>query len=347
MRLSFSARSGRSLFLGLVALASCGFSCKKGGDSIDPDDQPIIDLPGVDTTSLISTEKKQFSKIVHEYMSPCGDPVTLEVCVKEARACKKCIPAAKAVAMLVPKGEPEKVIKDWLSNRFEDKAVQSIDTSSSPSLGPSDAPLVVVEFADFQCPHCGAAMPIIHEVIDSPEMKPKVRFVFKEFPLSGHENAEPAARAALAAMNQGKFWEMHNLLFTNQNNLTGPELEAYARKLNLDVEKWKTDWAAPATKDRVTADRDVGTKIGVAGTPSIYVNGRKFETIGKADFAEQLRDWMRLEMQLMSTAAPAPPSSGSAAAPLPSGSTSAAPSASVSAAPSTSAAPSASAKGSK
>ena len=301
---------GRFTFISLMlaAFAGCGASCKKGPDAATPDDVPIVDLPGVDTSSLISSEKKQFSKVVHEYMSPCGDPVTLEVCVKEARPCKRCLPAAKAVASLVPKGEGEKEIRDWLDNRFDDKSVKSIDLAGSPSMGPANAPLVIVEFADFECPHCGAAMPILHQVIELPEFKGKVYFVFKEFPLTGHEHAEPAARAALAAQIQGKFWEMHDQLFTHQEQLNPPDIEGYARKLQLDMDKFKADWASQAMKDKVNADRDLGVKIGVAGTPAIFVNGRKFSTIGHADFAEQLRDWLRLEQQLLAEGgAPAAP----------------------------------------
>lgn len=324
------------VLLALAAIAGCGASCKKGPTEVTPlEEGAIIDLPGVDTSSLIVTEKRLFSKVVHEYMSPCGDPVTLEVCVKESRPCKRCLPAAKAVAKLVPKGDGEKEIKDWLDNRFDDKSVKSIDLTGSPSLGPSNAPLVVVEFADFECPHCGQKAPEIHSVVESPEFKPILRFVFKNYPLPGHTHAEPAARAAVAAHQQGKFWEMHDQLFTHQDNLTEPEIEAYAKKLGLDIDKFKTDWASADTKDKVTKDKDLGAKVGVSGTPSIYINGRKFLPAGH-DFVEELKLWLRLELSLAGAAAggsaPPPPSSaapstkpstkpsasGSASAPAPS-----------------------------
>jgi protein-disulfide isomerase len=219
----------------------------------------------------------------------------------------------------------------------------------------------MVEFADFECPHCAAAAPVVHSVIDSPEWKGRIRFVFKEFPLPGHEHAEPAARAALAAQAQGKFWEMHDQLFTHQETLNQPDLEGFAKKLGLDVDRFRTDMNAQALKDRVAADRALGQQIGVAGTPSIFINGRKFVAIGSAGFAEQLIDWMRLELQLMGVAngaastataavsnAPSITVSGSAsgsASAAPSGSTSAAPSTKASVAPSTSA--SSGVKGSK
>ena len=292
------------LLLSLASFAGCGASCKKGPDSAVPDDEAVslVDLPGVDTSSLIASEKRLFSKVVHDYSSPCGDPVTLEVCVKESRPCKKCLPAARTVAQLVPKGEDEKAIRDWLDNRFDDKSVKSIDLSGTPSLGPSGAPIVIVEIADFECPHCGAAMPIIHSVIDAPEFKGKVRFLFKEFPLNGHEHAEAAARAAIAAMDQGKFWEMHDQLFTHQEQLNPPDIEGYAKRIGLDVDKWRTAMASPSVKERVQKERDLGGTLGVAGTPTLFIDGRKFMTIGHEDFADQLRDWLRLDLQLGASA---------------------------------------------
>src|SRR5688572_17337486 len=105
---------GRFTFvlISLAGFAGCGASCKRTPDAITPNDEggAIVELAGVDTGSLIVTEKRLFSKVVREAMSPCGDPVTLEVCVREQRACKRCLPAAKAVAKMVSKGEGEKEI---------------------------------------------------------------------------------------------------------------------------------------------------------------------------------------------------------------------------------------------
>ncbi len=323
-----------------AAISSCGASCKKNPSEVSPDDPanatPVVELSGVDTSSLVLSERRTFTKLVKSIMSPCGDPVTLEVCVKEARACKKCLPAAKAVATLVQKGDGEPEIKTWIENRFEDKVVKVVEIGKSPSLGPPDAPIQIVEFADFECPHCGAAMPILHKVIEEPSLKPKVRFFFKNYPLPAHEHADPAARASVAAQNQGKFWEMHDLLFTHQDQLGNPDIEGYAKKLGLDLDKFRADWVSADTKDRVAKDKELGGRIGVSGTPSIYVNGRKFASYGRHEFEPQLKEWINLDLQLIAAGAVAPPP----AAPdggAPNGSTSVAPS--TSAAPSMSVAP--------
>ncbi len=309
------------LVLSLAAFAGCGASCKRPTDTIAKDEGgEIVELNGVDTNSLIVAEKRVFSKVVKESMSPCGDPVTLEVCVKEARSCKKCLPAAKTVARMVSKGEGEKEIREWLENRFDDKAVKQIDIGTSPSLGPADAAITIIEWADFECPHCGMAAPIIHKTIDEPEFKPKTRFVFKNYPLPMHERAEPAARASVAAQVQGKFWEMHDQLFTHQEALTNGDIEGFAKKLGLDIEKFKTDWNSNDTKDKVAKDKEAGSKAGITGTPSIFINGRKFTQYGHGDFAEQMKEWMRLELSMGangggSAPAPAPAPSGSAPVP--------------------------------
>lgn len=314
------------ILIALAGFAGCGASCKRTPDAIAKDEGAgeIVELAGVDTGSLIVTEKRLFTKVVKETNSPCGDPVTLDVCVKENRACNKCLPAAKVVAKMVSKGEGEKEIREWLENRFDDKAVKQIELGSSPSLGPADAPIQLVEWADFECPHCGMAAPVIHKTIEDPELKPKVRFVFKNYPLPAHEHADPAARAAVAAGVQGKFWEMHDQLFTHQETLTNGDIEGFAKKLGLDLDKFKADWVSNDTKDKVAKDKEAGSRAGITGTPSIFINGRKFMQYGHGDFQDQLKEWMRLDLALGAKGAAAAPS---APAPAPSPSTSAAPSA--------------------
>ena len=318
------------ILIALVGFAGCGASCKRSPDAIAKEEGvgEIVELEGVDTGSLIVTEKRLFTKVVKDANSPCGDPVTLEVCVKEKRACSKCLPAARAIAKMVSKGEGEKEMREWLENRFDEKAVKPVELGSSPSLGPADAPIQMVEFADFECPHCGMAAPVLHKVIEDPEFKPKVRFAFKNYPLPAHEHADPAARASVAAGYQGKFWEMHDQLFTHQETLTNGDIEGFAKKLGLDIDKFKSDWVSNETKDKVAKDKELGARVGITGTPTIFINGRKFMQYGHGDFQDQIKDWMRLDLATGAKgAAPTAP----APAPSPSASASAVPSASASA----------------
>ena len=137
------------------------------------------------------------------------------------------------------------------------------------------APITLVEFSDFQCPYCSAAREPLERLLR--EHEGKLKLVFKHFPLTMHPRAVQAARAAEAAKLQGRFWEMHDLLFENQHNLEDADLERYAKMLGLDEERFKADIASEAVQAKVDADRAEGERLGVEGTPTLYVNGRHFQ----------------------------------------------------------------------
>ena len=138
--------------------------------------------------------------------------------------------------------------------------------------GPADAAVTLVEYGDYQCPYCGAAYPIIKEV--QARMGARLRFVFRNFPITtSHPDAEQAAEAAEAAAAQGRFWEMHDLLYENQQRLRADDLRAYAEKLELDVEAFRKELAEHVHIARVREDFMSGVRSGVNGTPTFYVNG--------------------------------------------------------------------------
>ena len=142
---------------------------------------------------------------------------------------------------------------------------------NSPSKG-GKAPLVtIVEWSDFECPFCSRANPTIKQVMD--EYGDDVQVQFRHQPLSFHKNAEPAARAAWAAQQQGKFWPMHDKLFDNNKALNEDNYNAWAAELGLNVAKFKSDYASPAAAASVKADMEDGSKYGARGTPTFFVNG--------------------------------------------------------------------------
>src|SRR6185312_17457871 len=108
----------------------------------------------------------------------------------------------------------------------------TFDLSHAPCRGPADAPVTIVEFSDFECPHCAMARPMLEQLVDVEQGK--VRFCFKPFPLTMHPHSEPAAEAAMYAQEHGKFWELHDLLFENQQALENENLKTYAQKAGLD-----------------------------------------------------------------------------------------------------------------
>jgi len=138
--------------------------------------------------------------------------------------------------------------------------------------GPADAAVTLVEYGDYECPHCGRAYPIVKAI--QQQLGPKLRFVFRNFPLrESHPHAEQAAEAAEAAGAQGKFWEMHDRLFERQFALDGEYLIEYAGDLGLDVARFRKELASGVYEPRVREDFRSGVTSGVNGTPTLFLNG--------------------------------------------------------------------------
>ena len=148
----------------------------------------------------------------------------------------------------------------------------AVDTSGSPAKGSPDAKLAIVEFSDFQCPFCNRVTPTLKQI--EKEYGDEVRIVFKHLPLSIHPKAPAAHAAAEAAHRQGKFWEMHDLIFANQHEMSEEKYLEYAEQIGLDMEKFKADMASAEVKRKVDADVAEASKLGVTGTPAFFVNGR-------------------------------------------------------------------------
>lgn len=141
-----------------------------------------------------------------------------------------------------------------------------------PVLGASDAAVTVVEFGDFECPACGALHRPLKEIKEI-YADDSVQFVFRQFPLQQHENAQLSAEASLEAQAQGKFWEYHDLMFENQQSLTREDLEGYAAQLELDMDSFRSALDNGTYTDAVEEDKIDGRAVGVRGTPSLYING--------------------------------------------------------------------------
>ena len=153
--------------------------------------------------------------------------------------------------------------------------VYSLATDGAPFQGPKDAKIVVVEFSDYQCPFCSGAEPLMDQVLAA---YPKdVKRVYKQFPLTSiHQNAMPAARAAVAAGKQNKFWEMHKKLFENQRDLSVDNYKKWAQELGLDVARFEKDMASPEVQAQIDRDVKDAQAAEVSGTPTIFVNGKRF-----------------------------------------------------------------------
>ena len=157
--------------------------------------------------------------------------------------------------------------------------------------GAEGAAVTIEEFADFQCPPCGKLYPELKRI--ESEYGPRLRLVFRHFPLEMHEHAEEAARASEAAAAQGHFWEMHDLLFERQREWAEARearslFNGYAQTLGLDVERFKRDMEGQETAKRVASDKERALSVQVSGTPTLFLNGR--EIPAEAMSSEGIRD---------------------------------------------------------
>jgi protein-disulfide isomerase len=159
-------------------------------------------------------------------------------------------------------------------NQPDPNKVYTLPVGESAIRGAKEASVTVVEFADFQCPFCARNLPLVKQILDA---YPKdVNFVYKEFPLTSiHNNAMNASKAAIAAQKQGKYWEMHDKLFENFQNLGEDSLKKYAGEVGLNVEQWEKDYKSPEVAQRVQDDMRLASQAEVRGTPTMFVNGKR------------------------------------------------------------------------
>jgi protein-disulfide isomerase len=153
-------------------------------------------------------------------------------------------------------------------------ATAQVELDGSPARGPASAAVTLVAFSDFQCPFCAQVTPVLERL--QREYPRQLRIVFKHFPLPIHPQAREAHRAAVAAAEQGKFWEMHDAIFAQPAALDRAALARHAAALGLDGARFEKALDAPATDARVQADISEGQRIGVRGTPTFVINGRVF-----------------------------------------------------------------------
>ncbi|AEI66657.1 DsbA family protein [Corallococcus macrosporus] len=153
-----------------------------------------------------------------------------------------------------------------------DPTVFKVPIENSPVHGSADALVTVVEFSDYECPFCSRANVTIEKLQE--KYGKDLRVVMKQNPLSFHPRAKPAAIAAMAAGEQGKYWEYHAKLFANQKKLDDASLEQYAKDLGLNMDKWKAELANPKFQDIITRDQALASQLGASGTPAFFINGR-------------------------------------------------------------------------
>jgi protein-disulfide isomerase len=160
--------------------------------------------------------------------------------------------------------------KRQLEANFNNPINYEIDPGN-PKKGPEDAPITIIENTDFECPYCARGARTVKQLME--KYPGKIRLVFKNKPLSMHKNAESAAKAALAAHEQGKFWEYHDLLFSHSRQLGEEKYKEFAEQLGLDMEKFNKDRHSTEIAEQIEFDSALADEFGLRGTPSFVING--------------------------------------------------------------------------
>jgi protein-disulfide isomerase len=237
-------------------------------------------LGNIDLSELTPVQKKAVLKMAREQDCSCQCGMKTAECIMKDQNCSYSRTIAKIAIQGVKDGksliEISKLM-DASPKAHRPKILEapvSIAVDGAPVRGPADARITLVEFSDFECPFCSAAVKQVDTLMAA---YPKdVKLIYKQFPLSMHPHAELAAEASLAARDQGKFWEMYELLFKNYRQLSQNSIFAMAKDLGLDMDKFKADLASGKYKSVVEKDLADGEAAGVYGTPSFYINGKQY-----------------------------------------------------------------------
>jgi protein-disulfide isomerase len=250
-----------------------------------------VGLPGVDLSGLSDSDKHAFWRLVKKYPSACGKAHSLEVSLKTDPRCRRSVFAARYTVRLLKAQLLESEVEEHYETRFAPSKPIVVDTKDAPLRGDAHAPITIVEFSDFQCPHCKHLQPVLEKLLE--EYHGQIKLYFKNYPIvRAHPDAALAAAAALAAGKQNKFWPFHDRLFGgDQEHEAMPDLEKIAKDLKLDMKKWKID--IEVTKDQVARDHADGEKIDVQSTPTMIINGRKYS--GPTQY-DEVKDWIEEEL---------------------------------------------------
>lgn len=227
---------------------------------------------------LLNDEQQgRFVTIAKAELCPCPDAnSSLHQCLQARdQRCNIAMNSAQLIASMVKASYNETDILDKVAELVENaKADHEFVLEDRPVKGDPKASVVIVEFADFECPYCKMASGLIDGV--AAKYGDDVAIYFKQFPLSAHQNAQLAAQASVAAHNQGKFWQMHDALFNNQKSLSEAKIMSLAQRTGLNMSKFKKDLRSDATRNYVARDKMDGEEAGMTGTPTLFFNGKRY-----------------------------------------------------------------------
>lgn len=237
-----------------------------------PKGDMIMEAPGVDIKALSEAQRGVFFQVINTEPSACDKPHSMARSLKDDPDCRDSQTVAQFVADNLAAGAAASAVKGAVPQVVSALQPREINIEGRPVYGSERAPVTVVVFADFECPHCRKEAPVLRKAIDS--FRGRAKLVYKHFPLGGHKWAKIAAIATEAAFEQGKFWEMHDLLYENNRALSDADLARYAKKAGCSVSSFKSALSDRTITRAIDDDVALATRLGARGTPSFFVNGR-------------------------------------------------------------------------
>ncbi len=254
------------------------------------------DLPGIDLGGLNPDQRSAALKVLREESCNCGCTMKIAECRFKDPQCTYSRSLANEVVKDLKAGktlDQVRLIVNELAKQApaERKVLEDpvpISTQGDPVRGPANAKITIVEFSDFQCPYCSIAAP---KVLALADQYPKdVKVVFKQFPLDMHRQAHLAAEASLAAHAQGKFWPMHDKMFANFRQLSRDNILRWAAEASLDVPRFTKELDSGQYRAAVDKELNEGMNAGVMGTPSFFINGKRYNGPMEAEVLKPILD---------------------------------------------------------
>jgi len=241
-------------------------------------------LPKVDFSGLTQAQTARALKLLREQDCSCRCGMKVAECRMKDPSCAYSRGMASVIVDAIRKGQNDRQVLATLAasdiakgpaehNQLLEDPVK-IPVTNAPARGPANAPVTLVEFSDFQCPFCIAATPQLDAVLKA--YPSQVKLIFKQFPLDTHAQAPLAAAAALAAHKQGKFWPMYDGLFAQKGHLSRQGVLTLAGSIGLDMKRFQADLDSPEIKRAVEQDMSDGEHIGVDSTPTLFLNGQRY-----------------------------------------------------------------------
>jgi protein-disulfide isomerase len=261
-----------------LLLASLALFCM----AQEMDWKKIDALPGVDFSGLTKPQRDAVLAVLRSEPCACGCEMKVAECRAKDPACGNSRRLAAFAIRSASAGKNEAAIRAELSKYSKEPPPMleppvKISIAGAPFKGPATAKVTIVEFSDFQCPYCAKAATEAALVVQ--KFPKDVKLVFKQFPLEDHSQAALAAEASLAAQAQGKFWQLHDKMYANFRSINRARILVWATESGLDMARFKADLDSHKYAARVHAEEQEGEVAGVEGTPTFFIDGKRFNGV--------------------------------------------------------------------